>query len=85
MLLQSISITRRLPPHPSATNLNLLPAAIHTGHYNHNHSVHHTDHTLDTVHRHMEPAAHHRKPAVEVIQKKKKVEAHPDAYLTSYT
>ncbi|MFS7939978.1 hypothetical protein Hanom_Chr05g00458261 [Helianthus anomalus] len=83
MPLQSISITRRLPPHPSAALLNLLPAAIHTGHHNHNHYVHPTVHIPDTVQRRTEPAAHLHKLAVEVIQKK--VEAHLDAYLASCT
>ncbi|KAF5799077.1 hypothetical protein HanXRQr2_Chr07g0300391 [Helianthus annuus] len=83
MLLQSISITRRLPPHPCAAHLNLLHVAMHTGHHNHNHSVQPTDHTPDTVYRRTEPAAHRHKLVVEVIQKK--VEAHLDAYLTSCT
>ncbi|KAJ0865448.1 hypothetical protein HanRHA438_Chr12g0540601 [Helianthus annuus] len=83
MLLQSISITPHLSAHPSAAHLNLLPAAIHTVHHNHNHSVHPTDHTQDTVHRRTEPAAHLYKLVVEVIQKK--VEEHLDAYLTSCT
>ncbi|MFS7910245.1 hypothetical protein Hanom_Chr02g00103991 [Helianthus anomalus] len=60
-----------------------MPAAIHTSLHNHNHSVHPTDHIPDTVHRHTESAAHRNKLVVEVIQKK--VEAHLDAYLTSYT
>ncbi|MFS7956686.1 hypothetical protein Hanom_Chr07g00657441 [Helianthus anomalus] len=83
MPLQSISITLRLPLHPSVALLNLLPAAIHTSHRNHNHSVHPIDHTPDTVHRRTEPVAHLHKLMAEVIHKK--MEAHLDAYLTSCT